>query len=228
MADLADRHRLYQLSVQNPRTEVDFVDRTYRHCAGGAPVRCGRISAERRPSVASGSAGASAIGPGASTWTRCIWNGDGATMSAPWTRTERGECRAARGRCPWRSRRRTRHRAGDELQLLAAPRPQVIFALLRARPRRLAPDGIFFLDAFGGYDTFRLLTEERRIQDPDGGALHLCGSRRSTSRSPVDLSVISISGSDDGSEWNRAFSYDWRLWTLPEIRELLRKPVSGG
>ena len=25
----------------------------------------------------------------------------------------------------------------------------------------------------------------------------------------------------DGSRMNRAFSYHWRLWTLPELRELL-------
>jgi hypothetical protein len=25
----------------------------------------------------------------------------------------------------------------------------------------------------------------------------------------------------DGSKINQAFSYDWRLWTLPEIKELL-------
>jgi hypothetical protein len=25
----------------------------------------------------------------------------------------------------------------------------------------------------------------------------------------------------DGSRLDRAFSYDWRLWTLPELRELL-------
>jgi hypothetical protein len=25
----------------------------------------------------------------------------------------------------------------------------------------------------------------------------------------------------DGSKLRRAFSYDWRLWTLPELRELL-------
>ena len=27
----------------------------------------------------------------------------------------------------------------------------------------------------------------------------------------------------DGSRLDRAFSYDWRLWTLPEIRELLEE-----
>jgi hypothetical protein len=25
----------------------------------------------------------------------------------------------------------------------------------------------------------------------------------------------------DGSKMNKAFTYDWRLWTLPEVRELL-------
>jgi len=25
----------------------------------------------------------------------------------------------------------------------------------------------------------------------------------------------------DGSEWPRAFTYDWRFWTIPEVREVL-------
>ena len=28
---------------------------------------------------------------------------------------------------------------------------------------------------------------------------------------------------DDGSRLKKAFSYDWRLWTLPELREILRE-----
>ena len=28
---------------------------------------------------------------------------------------------------------------------------------------------------------------------------------------------------DDGSKMRKAFSYDWRMWTLPEIRELLEE-----
>ena len=27
----------------------------------------------------------------------------------------------------------------------------------------------------------------------------------------------------DGSRINRAFTYDWRLWTIPELRELLQE-----
>ncbi|MGE3962463.1 MAG: class I SAM-dependent methyltransferase, partial [Planctomycetota bacterium] len=25
----------------------------------------------------------------------------------------------------------------------------------------------------------------------------------------------------DASEWKRAFTYDWRVWNLPEVRELM-------
>ena len=50
-----------------------------------------------------------------------------------------------------------------------------------AAPRRsMARDGIFVLDAYGGYFEFT-----------------------------------------NGSRLKRAFTYEWRLWTLPEIRELL-------
>ena len=85
----------------------------------------------------------------------------------------------------------------------------------------LAPDGVFFLDAYGGYDAFRTITEERTIDDPELGrftylweqALYDPISGRLVCHIHFEL--------DDGSRLERAFSYDWRLWTLPEIRELL-------
>jgi len=80
----------------------------------------------------------------------------------------------------------------------------------------LVDDGLFLLDAYGGSDSFLEMEEERDLDgftyvwdqhsyDPITGA----ASNFIHFRFP------------DGSKIERAFEYHWRLWTLPEIREVL-------
>ncbi len=80
----------------------------------------------------------------------------------------------------------------------------------------LVTDGIFFLDAYGGYDAFREMKERTKYEkftyiwdqstyDPISGRMQCY----------IHFKF------PDGSRMKRAFSYEWRLWTLPEIRELL-------
>ena len=80
----------------------------------------------------------------------------------------------------------------------------------------LVDDGVFFLDAYGGYDAFREMKEttendgftyvwDQAWYDPITGR-NRC---RIHFRFP------------DGSRIRDAFVYEWRLWTLPEIREVL-------
>lgn len=81
--------------------------------------------------------------------------------------------------------------------------------------RSLKPGGILFLDAWGGPDVLQQKTDrtkhkgfvyewEQRVYDPISHeitcAIHFAFS--------------------DGSRMKNAFVYDWRLWTLAEIREL--------
>ncbi len=84
--------------------------------------------------------------------------------------------------------------------------------------RNLAPNGVFFLDAYGGYDACRVTCDrvrhdrftylwEQAEYDPISGRM-LCHIHF---RFP------------DGSAIRKAFSYEWRLWTLPELRELLHE-----
>ena len=84
----------------------------------------------------------------------------------------------------------------------------------------LAEDGVFFLDAYGGYDSFREIEEEREIE---GEAFTYIWEQAKFN--PVDNGMICHIHFTfpDGSRMERAFSYDWRLWTLPEIRELLEE-----
>ena len=80
----------------------------------------------------------------------------------------------------------------------------------------LIDDGILFLDAFGGYEAYREMKErtehdkftyvwDQESYDPVTGH---CVCR-------IHFKF------KDGSKINKAFSYEWRLWSLPELTEML-------
>lgn len=86
----------------------------------------------------------------------------------------------------------------------------------------LVDDGILFLDAYGGYDAPKVLLEERECD----GFIYIWEQE---SFNPIDSRMdchINFRF-PDGSRMDRAFSYHWRLWTLPEIRELLNEAGFG-
>jgi SAM-dependent methyltransferase len=97
----------------------------------------------------------------------------------------------------------------------------------RAARRGLKPDGVFVVNAFGGTDAMKPMVERRRIpakQAPDGWALpRFRYVWEQESFNPIDHAfrcAIHFEF-DRGRAMRRAFTYDWRFWTLPEIRELM-------
>ena len=80
----------------------------------------------------------------------------------------------------------------------------------------LADDGIFFLDAYGGYDAPRELEEERECD----GFTYIW---EQATFNPIDgmMDCCIHYEFSDGSRIDNAFTYRWRLWTLPELTELL-------
>ncbi|MFE8032266.1 class I SAM-dependent methyltransferase [Thiohalocapsa marina] len=221
LAQRADRFRLYELSVQNPQSEVDFVDRTYRllrgrsartlceDFCGTAAVSCEWIRRRRRnrawgidldPEVLGWARGHQLAGLDSDQHARLeLLQADVREVLIPPTNIV-----LAMNFSYWLLRERSQMRA--------------YFTRVHAR---LAPDGVFFLDAFGGYDAFRQLIEERRVWDPLGPSFVYVWEQETYDPVTGRLVCHIHFRFDDGSECNRAFSYDWRLWTLPEIRELL-------
>lgn len=82
----------------------------------------------------------------------------------------------------------------------------------------LVEDGIFFLDAYGGYDAPRDIVEERDCE----GFTYIW---EQAEFNPIDGTMQCHIHYEfpDRSRMDRAFSYFWRLWTLPEITELLEE-----
>ena len=85
----------------------------------------------------------------------------------------------------------------------------------------LVSDGILFLDAYGGYEAPMVLTESRECQDEDGNDFTYIWEQATFN--PIDSCMQCQIHFEfpDQSRMDKAFSYHWRLWTLPEIREVL-------
>ena len=60
-----------------------------------------------------------------------------------------------------------------------------------------------------------------RRKRPSSTASLTCGTKPSSSPSRAGIVCHIHFKFPDGSKIKRAFTYDWRLWTLPELRELL-------
>ncbi len=84
----------------------------------------------------------------------------------------------------------------------------------------LAPDGMLVLDLFGGTETIDILEEERDVDDAD--FTYVWDQDRFNPITNEILCYIHFNF-PDGSKLERAFTYDWRLWTIPELRELLEE-----
>lgn len=97
----------------------------------------------------------------------------------------------------------------------------------RAARASLAPGGLFIIDVLGGQESCGELTEKRRIPSSrswDGekipGFTYIWEQKRFN---PIDHALLCKIHFKlkNGTRIRNAFTYDWRMWTLPELRELL-------
>ena len=77
-------------------------------------------------------------------------------------------------------------------------------------------DGLFLLDAFGGSAGLAELEERRRC----GGFTYVWEHARYKPVTSELLCHIHFEFTD-GSRMRKAFTYDWRIWSLMEIQEIL-------
>ena len=217
MAEKADRHVLYEKSVQNVAAEYKFVSKTFRKLRGRRPrhVRedfCGtaRMSCEWVGRSRKNTAVGVDIDPEVLAWGR----------------------KHNLSRLKPEERLRISLIQEDVCRVKTAEPVDVVLAMnfsyqlfttrrklgdyLRKVREGLVSDGILFMDAFGGYDAYREIRETRKYKGFKYTWEH-------ASYNPIDGSMrchIHF-GFPDGSKLKKAFTYDWRMWTLPELRELL-------
>jgi hypothetical protein len=218
MADVADRHYLYQESVQDTEAEIDFVEQTW----GELRKRPAELLREDFCGTANTACEWVRRGP----WQRAIGvDVDGEVLD--WGR----ENNLAQLNDEQRSRIELLH---EDVVETTAELADIVLAMnfsyflfltraemieyFRSVHGGLADDGIFFLDAYGGYDAPREIEEERECD----GFTYVW---EQASFNPIDHGMQCYIHYEfpDGSRMERAFSYYWRLWSLPELTEMLEE-----
>ncbi|HXH32102.1 MAG TPA: class I SAM-dependent methyltransferase [Bacteriovoracaceae bacterium] len=81
--------------------------------------------------------------------------------------------------------------------------------------KSLKKDGVFFLDIFGGPESQKLVTDTKKLK----GLTYYWECQRWNPLTHDCLFAIHFKDSQ-GKHLN-AFTYDWRMWTLPELRDIL-------
>lgn len=210
-----ERHALYEAAVQSPEADIQFFDRVYRRWNG-------RLPAVLREDFC----GTAAI---AAAWVR----------QRPQNRAIGVDLHHPTLEWGWRRNIAPLGTAARRVRLIEAdvchvraPAADIVAALnfsyfvFKTRPalaayfrqvrRGLAPGGLFILDIFGGWESQALRTETRRRR----GFTYVW---HQDSFDPVSHEVVFHIHFrfPDRTEWKRAFTYDWRFWTIPEVRELL-------
>ena len=95
-------------------------------------------------------------------------------------------------------------------------RPQMLDYFKRARGD-LADDGIFVIDLYGGPELFSKVKEETEIEQ---GFTYVWDQDKYWPISSEAVHHITFKF-PDGSKLKRVFSYEWRLWGLTELRDIL-------
>ena len=221
-----DRHVLYEAAVQGVEYDLDFVERVHRLNSGRPPR-----------DVREDFCGTAAL---AAAWVvrrpdHRAWGIDHDPRVLKWAREHRlprlGEA-ARRLKLARRDVRRCRTPKVDAVVALnfsywVFRDRATLRRYFRAAHDSLRPGGVLVLNAFGGTEAMDTLVERQRIRPSrsvEGDAVPaFTYVWEHTSFNPVDHELrcaihFELPG---GRVMRRAFTYHWRLWTLPEIREVL-------
>ncbi len=216
MADEADIHELYEESVQNVENEVEFLQTTFQQLSG----RKAHLFREDFCGTAS---------------LACQWVRQGREFQAigvdidpsvlDWGRNNRV------ARLPAEDQARVSLLESDVLTV-ETPKVDVLAAfnfsyfifdtrdkMLRYMRRAydaLKDDGVLFLDMFGGPES----QEETKEKTKYKGFTYIWHQAEFHPVTHYMRCFIHFKF-PDGSRLKKAFTYEWRVWTAPELRELL-------
>jgi SAM-dependent methyltransferase len=222
-AQLADKYALYQKSVQAPDHEVAFAQRVFRSYYGRPPVLMREdfcAAAALCCEWVKGSRTRRAIGvdldPEPLAWGRA-----NNVAKLPGHARERVKLLEADAR----------HTLPEKADVIAALNFSFFIFKTRdelrgyfeAARKNLAREGIIVLDMVGGWETMQEgHNDVRRLRLGRQRFSYVWEQARFN---PIthDCRFHIHFQFDDGSALNRAFTYDWRLWTVPEVTELLRE-----
>ncbi|HVP13797.1 MAG TPA: class I SAM-dependent methyltransferase [Phycisphaerae bacterium] len=215
-ARTADKHELYQVAVQSPKEEAAFIDRIYQKAYG------------RRPTLFREDFCGTAL-------ISCAWvrlrrenHAYGVDLHQPtldWGKDRNVSWLAAHAAARV-------HLINDNVVNIREPKVHAVGAFnfsyyifkqldqlvgyFKGVRESLHEEGLFVLDAYGGYEAQQVMKEVTRYP----GFTYIWDQ---SEYDPIsDHTVCHIHFKfPDGTMLRNAFSYDWRLWTLAGIRDAL-------
>jgi len=107
-----------------------------------------------------------------------------------------------------------------------------LLAYLRHARARLANDGIFVCDLYGGETAFATGVIDREIPLPDGRTVHYAWEQREADAvTGMVVNAIHFQVCRDlrvEIDLPDAFTYHWRLWSVPELRDAMTEAGFAG
>jgi len=214
----ADKYELYQLSVQDAEFEVDFLSKTFRKLRGRDATKlredfCGTclVASAWVASDSERTATGVDLDPEPLRWgmeRNILPLGDAAKRV---TQLQENVLAVKQGKFDIA--------VGFNFSYWIFEQRAVMLDYFRAVKASLASDGMFFLDAYGGWDAQQEMEEPRKVA---AGFTYVWDQH---SFNPIDSTAVNHIHFRfrDGTSIKRAFTYKWRLWSLIEIREMLEE-----
>ncbi|MCA8926024.1 MAG: class I SAM-dependent methyltransferase [Planctomycetes bacterium] len=217
-ADLADRYALYQRAVQEPDADIDFFLQAYAEVYGK----------ERKPHTFREDFCAAANT--ACHWVKRdpankAWGVDLDPEPLEWGRKhnvsqlnaeQQSRLTLIEGDVRVKRAPRVDITAAQNFSYYCFKTRAELLAYFKVVRSGLTEHGMFVVDVFGGPEAQTAMDEDTKHD----GFTYTWDQERYDPISGEILCHIHFSFKDK-SEIKRAFTYDWRQWTIPEVRELL-------
>ncbi|MEO1235814.1 MAG: class I SAM-dependent methyltransferase [Planctomycetota bacterium] len=224
LAERADKYVCYQKSVQEPTHEVEFFDQAFRDAFGRKATHlredfCGTfaVCCEWVKSKKNRTAVGVDLDPEPLTWGK--ENNLARLTDAQQQRVHLVEQDA----------RRRNRLPGEPAEILAAQNFSFwlfktraeLLKYFRAARANLADEGLMVMDMMGGGECYEEEHEDVRTIAKGKKGFKYIWTQESFNPVTHDARFTITFKFKDGSRLEPAFEYDWRFWTIPEVRELL-------
>jgi SAM-dependent methyltransferase len=212
----SDRYELYQLAVQSPETDIEFLSKTYRRIRGkaarhmredfcGTALLCSEWVKQGKNYTAEGFD----LDPEPLEWGR------ERNLAPLGEDASRITLHLADARDPG-DRAPDVHIAQNFSYFIFQKRNELLEYFKGVR-RSLATGGIFVMDMFGGDESTTVMTEERKIEEGFtyvwDQAVFFPGTNEYHCKIHFHFK--------DGSKLKNAFTYEWRFYSMSELRDIL-------
>ena len=221
LADKADKYDCYQQSVQEPEHEIDIFDQAFREAynrkalklredfCGTFAVCCYWVESDSK---------------------RSAWGIDLCEETLQWGKNNNlNKLKEKDSRRVTVMEQDVRERSTPQVDVLAAQ--NFSFRIFKTREEvleyfkiayaNLASEGVIVMDMMGGRDCYDsdLVDKRTIVKGKKGFKYHWEQAYFNPVNSHCKFYIHFKFA--DGSKMKKAFQYDWRFWTIPEVRELL-------